>query len=335
MANRLCLFAVLLLLLTGCSKPQPPGPALNDWVPAAEGAVVAWNSLPDAVRQIARDGDRSADGRWVAARIPSVSGRLPQVWVAATDQTTACLVQPDPPTYDSGLWSPSGTYLYDSNPDDAWREVDPASGKVQPFLPQGAHGAEGRKPALFPRRAAAPAHWEGNRVVLSPAGFYPEDVRTGLPAVDRVIEALAQNDGDRLYGLIKMSRVACTTRPSGTGELPCPPGTPDGTRLAVFPTGSCEPNFVPEGDLLRGLFHDWAAQATAVYAVYRDKPAQPGDAAAGYAIVVAEPKEPFRARAMVLDAKGAIVQVYSCAGPTNMLPSGADFVLPPKLPAPG
>lgn len=316
--------------------------------------------------EVAGDGDRSPDGRWVAARIPSVGGRLPQMWVAATDKSSARLVQQDLAMYGVGLWSPSGTYLYYSNPDDSWREVDPASGQVKPFLPNVLKGQQAGSLRFSPdgrrllyttglcycnRPAQGPlttfvvntdgmemhqvavnvdALWDGNRVVLSPAGFYPPDARTGQPEIDRVIGALALKDEETLSHLIKPSRVACTAKPSGPGELPCPPGTPDGTRIEVFPTGSCQPNFVPASESLRGLFRDLIAHAPAVYAVYQVHPAQGGGAAGAYGIIVAGLQEPFPAQTLILDASGAIVQQFSCGGPRNMVPQGADFVLPPK-----
>jgi hypothetical protein len=73
----------------------------------------------------------------------------------------------------------------------------------------------------------------------SAGGFYPPDVSTGTPEIDKVIRAAATKDGDTLAGLVKLSREACTTQVYGMpGQPICPDGTPDGTVLDVFPAGA-------------------------------------------------------------------------------------------------
>lgn len=64
---------------------------------------------------------------------------------------------------------------------------------------------------------------------------HADTVRTGVPAVDEVIEAfLAGEQTDRLEKL-EMISAACVNQDFGVGPPQCPEGTPEGTELVVFP----------------------------------------------------------------------------------------------------
>lgn len=74
----------------------------------------------------------------------------------------------------------------------------------------------------------------------APPGFYPPGTRTGVPEVDRVIEAIERGDGvDDLVGTTPVECVAPDAR--SIGLLVCPEGALPGDEFEVFSWGSCEP----------------------------------------------------------------------------------------------
>ncbi|HLN63100.1 MAG TPA: hypothetical protein VK464_16300 [Symbiobacteriaceae bacterium] len=256
-----------------------------------------------------------------------------------------------PPREGVGLWSPSGSYLWYDQANDAWQEIDPASNQATPFLPNNLTGQNAGNLRFSPdgRRLLfdtpdplttwlintdgmdfqqvgvnVEVLWEGNEPVIASKGFYPPDTKTGEAAVDRVIDALNRRD---LYSLVKFSPIACSAQTGGMGELPCPEGTPDATVLEVFPYGACEPNFLPAGDQLRRLFDYLTAQPSAIYGVYRLNPQQQG---AAYGILLQRLQAPWTAVTLLVDANGNIVQEYGCGPAVNMLPLHPEYLLPPK-----
>jgi hypothetical protein len=110
-------------------SPQPP--SLRDWQPPAEGATVGWETLPQELRQeLLRNGLRSPNGRWIAAKVSSS-----QLWLVPTDQREARLVERDIIGYGAGVWTPSDTFLYRRGTEDSWQQLEPTTGEVTPFLP--------------------------------------------------------------------------------------------------------------------------------------------------------------------------------------------------------
>lgn len=117
------------------SFPAGVRAAFNDaWVPPVKGELVPGHPLPPAIKDELSKGLLSPNGRWRAAWVP-VSGRMPTLWLAASDLSVARLID-EVDTYGEWLWSPRGTLLYWRRIDDSWQEVDPQTGGQKLFLPQ-------------------------------------------------------------------------------------------------------------------------------------------------------------------------------------------------------
>jgi hypothetical protein len=99
----------------------------------------------------------------------------------------------------------------------------------------------------------------------SAASPTPAASRTGIPYVDKVIDAGLSGDPQVLNSLIHLSLLPCTIREGLGGPPKCLPGEPDGTVVEAFPVLSSEGGHVrkPEIDTWAGL-----GQAK-LYAVYR------------------------------------------------------------------
>lgn len=163
----------------------------------------------------------------------------------------------------------------------------------------------------------------------APVGFYPPDVKTGIPEVDRVIKAAGTKDHATLAGLIKMSKVPCTTQVHGMpGEPSCPDGTADGTLMEVFPSGACEVNYRHSKAQAEQSLGAVFTEPYYVYGVFTL--GETGGAfSAKYGVLLGTGAEGVGAT-LFLDAEGSVVQVVACAGPANMVPQGANFILLPR-----
>lgn len=85
----------------------------------------------------------------------------------------------------------------------------------------------------------------GRDMTLRPLGHAP-GTRTGNPAVDPVIAAIASGDRERINAVTRFSAVPCTTTQQGIGSPPpCPEGVPEGTPVDALPTSSCEGGYWP------------------------------------------------------------------------------------------
>jgi hypothetical protein len=341
-------------------------PSLRYWKPPAAGETVPWRSLPDEVQQtFTKNGDRSPNGQWVAAKITPWN-QVPQLWLAATDQTTARPIDPETITYGGGLWGPQGTYLYWRYKDDSWQDVDPATGKVTPFLPDVLKGqkagllrfsADGKRllfttglcycnrPPEGPLTTYAvhadgtgkqlvgtgvDARWEGNDIVLVPPGLYPPETRSGIVEIDRLLDVVMARDTDAIAGQAMMTKVACTAQPGGmTAQPPCG-DQPDATPIEVFPADRCEPLNLYSKEQVQGVFRTLFSGPLFLYAIY-DATFTVGDRQAAYAISLAASLDDSQARTIFLDRQGVIIGVeQGCGTPHKTVPKDAHFILAPR-----
>ncbi|HLO02654.1 MAG TPA: hypothetical protein VK191_06070 [Symbiobacteriaceae bacterium] len=163
----------------------------------------------------------------------------------------------------------------------------------------------------------------------SPVGFYPPDVKTGTPEIDKVIQAAGTKDSATLASLVRMSNVACTTQVHGMPGKPiCPEGTPDGTLVEVFPAGSCEVYFINAQAQAEQMLRSRFTEPYYLYGVF--KLGEPGgEFSAKYGVILGTGAEGVGVT-LYLDAQGSVVQVVACSGPANMVPQGANFILLPR-----
>lgn len=135
----------------------------------------------------------------------------------------------------------------------------------------------------------------------TPDGFHPIEARTGNAAIDPLIDAIVDGNGEAVTGLIDAS------------DDP-------------FSLSACEPT---EVDLDAAREHITALvedDQLYVFAVYADPPSPSGLAAYR---VLAGSGEPGMGVAFDVSAGGALVAVVECGPPENMIVPGADFLLAP------
>lgn len=77
---------------------------------------------------------------------------------------------------------------------------------------------------------------------FDPSLLHDPDVRTGVPPIDAVIDAVIRGDQEAMFELLVVTEAGCAAKPeSGIGVVTCPEGVVDGTVLAVVNLGyGCE-----------------------------------------------------------------------------------------------
>jgi len=92
---------------------------------------------------------------------------------------------------------------------------------------------------------------EPTRATLQLA-VYPPEARTGIEALDAIIDAVLAHDADRLRGLTRFTRAACTQENGLGGPPQCEPGETEGSVVDVVPL------LGPEGHHMRyEAFMQW------------------------------------------------------------------------------
>ncbi len=109
---------------------------------------------------------------------------------------------------------------------------------------------------------------EPTRATLQLA-VYPPEARTGIEALDAIIDAVLAHDADRLRGLTQVTRAACIPEDGLGGPPKCEPGETEGNVVDVVPF------LGPEGHHMRyAAFMQWPGPDVrgllAVYGVSSD-----------------------------------------------------------------
>lgn len=168
---------------------------------------------------------------------------------------------------------------------------------------------------------------------VTPAGFYSRDTRTGIPVVDRILDAVMNNDSGALASLVTTQQRPCTRSPRAlTDDVRCPPGVPEPTLVEVFPTGACNLGWIFGRDEARASTGHFATMLLWPYAVARLTDASfATSSGAGYVIVLGQGlTSPTVARIWVDARDGTIVQIGgSCGTIGNTAAFGGTFILPP------
>lgn len=97
--------------------------------------------------------------------------------------------------------------------------------------------------------------------------------RTGVEAVDSVLDALVSGDAGQIAAFIQLYELGCVAEPVGIpAPPPCPPGSAAGTPIEVFPNISCpEGRFATRSDL--DVLLEAITQGSALpYAVLEQEP---------------------------------------------------------------
>lgn len=99
--------------------------------------------------------------------------------------------------------------------------------------------------------------------------YHPLTTRTGVEEVDRVLEAVASGDQQRLLSVVKLTEAKCTHAQGLGGPPKCREGEEEGTSMEVLPFLGGEGSYLREDEI-----GDWQGiDASALYAVYEVDPA--------------------------------------------------------------
>jgi hypothetical protein len=157
-------------------------------------------------------------------------------------------------------------------------------------------------------------------------GQIDRERRSGIEAVDSIIDTLEARNEPRLASLIQYSKVPCS-RDLGVGTPPkCPDGTPPGTPIDALGRGCEGSYFVPPtaaADLIRTL------REPILYALVERPPA----AAGGSPVLAATLIQGRGVTSTLLIADGRIVGIETtCPAPSDAIwqvRGTPDFLLPP------
>lgn len=131
---------------------------------------------------------------------------------------------------------------------------------------------------------------------------------TGIPAVDQVVDAVAERDAKKLAALLHFWPRPCTEQ-KGIGAIPCPKGAPVGTPVAVAGSGSCDGSaFLQPGDpSIASVIQTFLDRATGLYAVVTSPTFRSERAIPGTYQVVFEPGV-----AISVDEQGITYLIFGC-----------------------
>jgi hypothetical protein len=100
-------------------------------------------------------------------------------------------------------------------------------------------------------------------------GYYPLTTRTGIAAIDAVLEAAASGDVEELRLLFEFTNAQCTQREGLGGPPKCRAGEAEGTAVEALPFLGSEGGF-----LRRDEIENWQGiDVTGLYAIYEVSPA--------------------------------------------------------------
>lgn len=180
-----------------------------------------------------------------------------------------------------------------------------------------------------PAKPAEPAPQRPTPVTGAVEGFYSWDSRTGIPALDEVLTALASNDTS-LSTRLQMTAQPCPVA-GVSGPIPCESGKPDGTPVPVFRYLWCDPTFLPPTEATRTL-QGYIATSPQLYAAYQLKDGGPANLGADSAILMAGSLGDPSAFILYLDKQGQIVGMQTgCGKPGAVAPKteAVTYLLPP------
>jgi hypothetical protein len=159
--------------------------------------------------------------------------------------------------------------------------------------------------------------------------FHPPLARSGIAAVDAVLVEVESGDAGGLLTRLRFSDVACAENPLGIGAPPkCPPGTPGGTLVSVFPLARCEGGFAELSEVEDGVRRTFALRPQ-LYAVHRLARPVTGDPdyVAVFGFREEQPAGNFR---IYVADDGMIVGLGVCPPPATLsLQNAGEMILPP------
>jgi hypothetical protein len=111
----------------------------------------------------------------------------------------------------------------------------------------------------------------------TPVAAYPEGTRTGIPVIDRVLDAIEPGDPAEFEALLSFHPYRCDNAPAGTaGSNPCPPGVAQGSAVDVIAVGGCDVSFVARERSTLGEAVNMFVRAASIQDVYAVTEVQTG-----------------------------------------------------------
>jgi len=160
---------------------------------------------------------------------------------------------------------------------------------------------------------------------------YPPDTRTGIKAIDHVIDVIMQEDIQGRLDLVRFTTTACTTLNGLGGPPSCEPGEADGTLVESFPVSNGEGHFA-RPDKIQEVFDFTAQGLFAVYVVPEDAYQKDYWPAGEYGIIFTSQDGGYPHVINVLVEDAFIVRLDFIPGwpPFDMVLGKSDeFILPP------
>ena len=160
-------------------------------------------------------------------------------------------------------------------------------------------------------------------------------VRTGVPEVDAVVEAVLSGDQEALRGFVRYAPVACSID-SQMGVEFCRPDEEDGTLVDALQLADCE-GFYVRPDEIDGTLAYLLGGKPRLYGVYQASPSTflPGDYTAVFAVEGPEPGQVFGTELLIDD--GRIVWIdFGCGqSPEQLAQLLQQQPSPTPVPTPG
>lgn len=158
--------------------------------------------------------------------------------------------------------------------------------------------------------------------------------RTGVPEVDRVIEALENEDVDTLASLMAYHEVPCGSPDGIPAPPPCPPGEEDGSPVEVWLSAECQGIYITAAETKPALQARLGDADVSIYAVYRLDSF--GDLDTDHAIVIRNRNAPEAVGGYdVYVSNGQLVALTATCGTvassaSDLEAQGAEAVIPPR-----
>ena len=164
--------------------------------------------------------------------------------------------------------------------------------------------------------------------------IYPPDTRTGIAAVDAVVEAIHAGDRDALMDLVHYTAAACTDADGLGGPPKCEAGQPEGSLVEVFPVMGPGEGSYTDRQMIEGVFPEEPLGLFAIFRVADSAYREPYWPAGRYGIILRIDGEPVPALTLRIDDVGIVRLDRSFGEPFWLSPALLErevesFILPP------
>ena len=179
-----------------------------------------------------------------------------------------------------------------------------------------------------PIETGAPSQSNAAPAEAVPDNFYPKGVRTDIPAVDQVLEAVDSGNPDDLFALVQFTSIPCSTNVQDYAPW-CKENQPEGSETAVFMLGGCRAMWEFETGAVLDKFRTMLTPPHTVYAVYRMEQRLSDRTSTTTVVALAQGGDGESVIKLGVDAEGAIRSLSVCGG-VGSLPNNVEYILAPR-----